>query len=92
MTSNALPPQRLPGLLNVSGIVAGDEVTDSLDAQVDLIAQLQADNSSPSHIVVNPLECCESSSAPPTPTGPLLGAGTSEVQQLAAEPAGDRRG
>jgi HK97 family phage major capsid protein len=50
------PPATNPaaGILNVAGIVEGDEVTGSLDALVDLVAQLQANGSQPSHILVDP--------------------------------------
>ena len=35
------------GLLNIAGTVAGDQVSGSLDALVDLVAQLQANGSNP---------------------------------------------
>ena len=43
------------GLLYVVGSVGGDEVSGSLDALVDLVAQLQSNGSNPTHIVVDPL-------------------------------------
>ncbi len=43
------------GLLNIAGTVAGDQVSGSLDALVDLVAQLQANGSTPTHIVIDPL-------------------------------------
>lgn len=50
------PPATNPaaGILNVAGIVEGDPVTGSLDALVDLVAQLQANGGTPSHILVDP--------------------------------------
>lgn len=50
------PPAVQPpaGLLNIAGITAGDEVTGSLDALVDLLAELESDGATPTHIVVDP--------------------------------------
>lgn len=50
------PPAVHPptGLLHIDDIVDGDEINDSLDALVDLLAELQAEGSNPSHIVVDP--------------------------------------
>lgn len=42
------------GLLNVSGVVDGGEVTDNLDALVDLIAELENNGAHPSSIIVDP--------------------------------------
>ncbi|MEV0851479.1 phage major capsid protein [Nocardia fluminea] len=47
------------GLVNVSGIVAGDAVTGSLDALVDLIAELQANDATPTHLILDPLGWAE---------------------------------
>ncbi|WP_280472749.1 phage major capsid protein [Nocardia cyriacigeorgica] len=51
------PPATAPvaGLLNQDGIVAGGEVSGSLDELVDLIAQLEVNGAKPSHVVVDPL-------------------------------------
>lgn len=51
------PPAVAPvaGLVNVSGVVVGDEVSGSLDALVDLIAELQSNDATPSHLIVDPL-------------------------------------
>jgi HK97 family phage major capsid protein len=51
------PPAVQPaaGLLNVDGIVDGGEVSLSLDALVDLQAQLQANGGNPTHVIVDPL-------------------------------------
>jgi HK97 family phage major capsid protein len=43
------------GLLNVVGVVAGGEVTGSLDGLVDLVAELESNGSEPSMIVMDPL-------------------------------------
>lgn len=43
-----------PGLLHVDDIVEGDEVENTLDALVDLIAELEAEGSTPSHIIMDP--------------------------------------
>ena len=50
----AAPPHRAPGLINVTGIVNGGSVAGDLDTLVDAIADLQANGSTPSHIVVGP--------------------------------------
>lgn len=42
------------GLVNVTDVVVGDPVTESLDALVDLVATLQANLATPSHILVDP--------------------------------------
>ncbi|PPJ18430.1 phage major capsid protein [Nocardia nova] len=52
-TSPAVAP--VAGLLNVSGVVAGDQVTGSLDALIDLYAELESNGATPSHIVLDPL-------------------------------------
>ncbi|KHO21819.1 phage major capsid protein [Mycolicibacterium setense] len=51
------PPAVQPaaGLLHIDGIVDGGEIIGSLDALVDLQAQLQANGGTPTHIVVDPL-------------------------------------
>ncbi|BBX56960.1 Phage capsid family protein [Mycobacterium shottsii] len=50
------PPAVHPpaGLLNIDNIVEGQEILGDLDALVDLIAELEAEGSMPSHIVVDP--------------------------------------
>lgn len=72
------------GLVNVSNIVEGDEVSGSLDALVDLVAQLQVNLAVPSHILLDPLGWSEFRKLK---TGTdfnssLLGAGTVDAQQL----------
>ena len=51
------PPAVTPpaGLLNVAGIESGSAVAGDLDNLVDLIATLQANGATPSHIVIDPL-------------------------------------
>jgi hypothetical protein len=62
----------IAGLLNVTGTVDGGAVSDSLDALVDLIAILQTNLATPSHILVGPLGWSElrNLKTPPTPTTP----------------------
>lgn len=72
------------GLLNIAGIVEGDTVTGSLDALVDLVAEIQTNGGSPSHIIVAPdtwaalrrLKYGAGSNQS------LLGAGTSDAEPL----------
>ena len=77
------PPATAPatGLLNVSGIVNGGAVATSLDKLVDLIATLQTNLSTPSHIVLGPLgwaELRQFKTASGYATS-LLGAGTTDA-------------
>jgi HK97 family phage major capsid protein len=55
------PPATAPsaGLLNVTNIVAGDQVTGSLDNLVDLVATLESNASIPSHIITDPFGWAE---------------------------------
>lgn len=50
------PPAVHPpaGLLHIPDVVEGEEILDNLDALVDLIAELEAEGSTPSHIVTDP--------------------------------------
>lgn len=71
----------MAGLVNTGGVVEGDDVSGSLDALVDLIAQLQDDLAVPSHILLDPLGWAELRKLK---TGSafnssLLGAGTSDA-------------
>lgn len=43
------------GLLNQTGIVAGGMVTGSLDELIDLVAELETNGATPSHLVLDPL-------------------------------------
>lgn len=43
------------GLLNIDGVIEGDEVDGDLDALVDLIAELESNGATPSVIIVDPL-------------------------------------
>lgn len=51
------PPAVAPvaGLVNVSSTVTGDEITDSLDPLVDLVAELEDNLATPTHILLSPL-------------------------------------
>ncbi len=42
------------GLLHVAGTVDGGEVSDSLDVLIDLLATLESNGATPSHIIVDP--------------------------------------
>lgn len=52
-TSPAVTPPA--GLLNVAGIEAGGEVDANLDALIDLIATLESNGATPSHIILDPV-------------------------------------
>src|SRR5699024_7164406 len=51
-TGGAVTPPA--GLLNISGIETGDAITADLDALVDLIATLEGNGATPSHIITDP--------------------------------------
>ncbi|QKT06067.1 phage major capsid protein [Gordonia sp. X0973] len=82
-TSPAVAP--VAGLLNTTGVVAGDEVTTNLDPIVDLIAELEANGATPSLIVLDPVGWAAIRKLK-TATGSnesLVGAGVGDaVQQL----------
>lgn len=72
------------GLLNVAGITSGGAVAGDLDALVDLFAQLQAEGSQPTHILIDPLGWANLRKLK-TATGSaanLLGAGTNDAQRM----------
>ena len=50
------PPATNPaaGILNVDGIIDGDEVSTSLDVIVDLVSEIQTNGGNPSHVIVAP--------------------------------------
>ncbi|MFN6548905.1 phage major capsid protein [Mycolicibacterium septicum] len=80
------PPAVQPpaGLLNIAGVVDGGDVSGDLDSLVDLIADLQAEGSMPSHIVVDPVGWAELRKLK---TGTdynssLLGAGTTDAKPM----------
>ncbi|BDT88661.1 phage major capsid protein [Nocardia cyriacigeorgica] len=81
-TAPAVAP--VAGLVNVAGVVAGDPVSGSLDALIDLIAELQANDAMPTHLILDPVGWAELRKLK-TATGSnqsLLGAGTSDAQAL----------
>lgn len=43
------------GLVNVASTVTGDEITDDLDPLIDLVAQLEDNLATPTHILLSPL-------------------------------------
>ncbi|STZ43193.1 phage major capsid protein [Mycolicibacterium gilvum] len=51
------PPAVHPpaGLINIDGLTEGNDLVGDLDSLVDLIAELEAEGSTPSHIIVDPL-------------------------------------
>ena len=72
------------GVLNTPGIVAGGEVGGSLDELVDLIAELETNGATPSHIVLAPTSWAELRKLK-TATGSnqsLLGAGASDAGKV----------
>lgn len=80
------PPAVAPmaGLVNVEGLVNGGGVADSLDALIDLIAELQDNLATPTHILLDPLGWAEFRKLK---TGTdrnmsLLGAGTTDAQAM----------
>ena len=73
------------GLLNTTGVVSGGAVTDDLDVLVDLISTLQVNLATPSNIVVGPQAWAALRKLKESATAnnvSLLGAGTSDAQQL----------
>lgn len=72
------------GVLNIAGIETGGAIADSLDGLVDLIAELEANGSNPSHIILDPigwasLRKFKTTSGAATS---LLGAGTTDAQRM----------
>lgn len=51
------PPATAPaaGLVNVTGVIDGGEVSDNLDALTDLVAELQANKATPTAVLLDPL-------------------------------------
>jgi hypothetical protein len=81
------PPAVAPvsGLINnTPAIVSGGVVADSLDELVDLVAALQNNLATPTHIVMDPLGWAEfrKLKVGATYNASLIGAGTSDAQQL----------
>lgn len=75
----------VPGIVNWPDIVQGDEVSTSLDALVDLVAVLQNNLSTPTHIVLDPLGWAQFRKLKvggSNTNESLLGAGTSDAAQL----------
>ena len=73
------------GLVNVTGIVNGGAVAGDLDALIDAIADLQANGSTPSHIVVDPAGWAELRKLKQSATAnnmSLLGAGTTDAAPM----------
>jgi HK97 family phage major capsid protein len=72
------------GLIHVSGLVAGGEITADLDPISDLIAQIEDNLGTPSHILVDPLgwSAIRKLKTGSAYNSTLLNAGTSDAQQM----------
>lgn len=72
------------GLLNVSGIVNGGAVADDLDTLIDLIATLETNGGTPSHIIASPTAWASlrKFKAGTTLASNLLGAGTHDAERV----------
>lgn len=70
--------------MNVANIVAGGEVSTSLDELVDLVATLQNNLSTPTHILLDPLGWAEFRKLKVATdwNQSLIGAGVTDAQQL----------
>lgn len=78
---NDTPPA---GIVNIAGIVEGDEISTNLDPLVDLVAQLEANKGTPSGIIVGP-QVWAALRKLKTATGhetTILGAGTHDAQKM----------
>lgn len=79
------PPAVAPtaGLVNISGVVEGGEISDNLDALTDLIAELQVNKATPTGIVVDPLGwgALRKFKIGTDYNSTLLGAGTNDAEQ-----------
>lgn len=72
------------GLLNVTGIESGGAIADNLDGLVDLIAELEANGSTPTGIILDPLAWAslrKFKTGTASEVG-ILGAGTNDAQRL----------
>lgn len=80
------PPAVAPpaGLLNVSGIETGGAVASDLDVLVDLIATLEGNDGTPSHIVVDPVgwASLRKFKSGTGSASSLLGAGTTDAERM----------
>lgn len=77
-TSPAVTPP--PGLLNIAGILSGDAVTGDLDSLVDIVAELEGNDGTPTGIILDPTGWATLRKIK-TATGAatsLLGAGTTD--------------
>ncbi len=72
------------GLLNVTGIKSGDAVATDLDALVDLIATLEGNGATPSHIVLDPVgwASLRKFKTATSEATSLLGAGTNDATRM----------
>ncbi|MFC5998275.1 phage major capsid protein [Quadrisphaera sp. GCM10027208] len=81
VTPAVTPPA---GLLNITGIEPGGAVADDLDVLVDLLATLEGNGATPSHIILDPTGWASLRKFK-TATGEatsLLGAGTTDAQRM----------
>ncbi|OBG79043.1 major capsid protein [Mycobacterium sp. E3298] len=81
-TPPALGPST--GVLNVANVVEGEEVSGSLDALIDLVAQLQTNLSTPTHVLLSPTAWAEFRKLKTAAdyNSSLIGAGTTDAQAL----------
>ncbi|OBG25521.1 phage major capsid protein [Mycobacterium sp. E3198] len=81
-TPPALGPST--GILNVANVVEGEEVSGSLDALVDLVAELQTNLSTPTHVILSPTAWAEFRKLKTATdyNSSLIGAGTTDAQTL----------
>lgn len=80
------PPATAPpaGLMNITGVIEGDPVTENLDALIDLVAELEANGGVPTGIILDPLAWAALRKFK-TGTGSalnILGAGTNDSQKM----------
>lgn len=73
-----------PGILNIPGTVNGGEIDANLDALVDLIAELESNGSTPTHIILDPVgwAALRKLKTSATTETTLLGAGTTDAQRI----------
>lgn len=77
------PPAVHPpaGLIHIDGLTEGNELTGDLDALIDLLAELESEGSTPSHIIVDPLGWAQirKFKSGDALNSSLLGAGTTDA-------------
>ncbi|MEE2852233.1 MAG: phage major capsid protein [Actinomycetota bacterium] len=79
-TAPAVAP--VAGLANVTGLVDGGTVADTLDGLIDLIAQLQQNLATPSLLLLDPTGWASFRKLKATTNQSILGVGTTDAQQM----------